>query len=45
MYRCSECGLSVAITPEGEKIKACKCEAPIIAEMSATATGKSSLEG
>jgi hypothetical protein len=45
MYKCSECGLSVIVTTEGEKIKACNHEASIICEMEATATGKSSLEG
>ena len=44
MYKCSECGLSVVINGE-EKIKACNHDAPIICEMDAVATGKSSLEG
>lgn len=32
MYVCSKCGLVVIII-EGKTIKACKCDAPIIAEM------------
>jgi hypothetical protein len=37
-YSCSGCGLAV-IVYEGETIKACKCEAPIIASMTAQAKG------
>ncbi len=44
MYSCSECGLAVIVHGE-EKIKACFCEAPIIAAMEAHATGQSSIEG
>lgn len=40
MYKCSECGLAVIVLPNEKPIKACKCEAPIIVEMEATATGK-----
>lgn len=38
MYHCSKCKLAV-IVREGEIIKACKCDAPVVAEMSAEATG------
>lgn len=39
MYKCSKCGLGVIV--EGEKkIKACKCEASIIASMESTVTSK-----
>jgi hypothetical protein len=41
-YHCEECGLAVIVTG-GVAIKACNCVAPIIAEMSATAEGKSSV--
>lgn len=41
MYRCSKCNLAVIVLPNGEKIKPCKCDAPIIAEMVASAHGKS----
>lgn len=44
MYKCSECELEVIVNGE-EKIKACFCDAPIIADMEAHATGTSSLEG
>jgi len=37
-YSCSGCGLSVIIY-QGETIKACKCDAPIVANMSASAHG------
>lgn len=39
MYKCKECGLEVIVTNEAT-IRACKCEAPIIASMEATAFGK-----
>lgn len=44
MYYCKECGLEVAITPSGEKIKACSCNAPIVAEMKAEADGLGGIE-
>jgi hypothetical protein len=40
MYKCSKCGLAVIVTTGIEPIKACKCEAPIIADMTATVTVK-----
>ena len=40
MYKCSKCSLAVIVLPNIEPIKACKCEAPIIAEMKAHATGQ-----
>ena len=36
-YKCAECGLAVIVLPDTEPIKACTCEAPIIAEMEAQA--------
>lgn len=44
VYKCSNCGLAVIINGE-EKIKACNCNAPILADMEAHATGTSSIEG
>jgi len=38
-YRCSKCGLAVIVLPNQEPIKACKCEASIIAEAQSTAHG------
>jgi len=43
MLKCSNCGLSVIII-DGQIIKVCHCDSPIIAEMSATANGYSSME-
>lgn len=37
-YYCKECGRAV-IVRKGEIIRACKCKGPVIASMSATATG------
>ena len=39
MYKCGKCGLEVVVTKEAT-IRACKCKAPIIASMEATAFGK-----
>jgi hypothetical protein len=36
MYHCEKCKLLVIVTPEGQVYKACKCEAPVVAEMKAT---------
>jgi hypothetical protein len=33
MNTCSKCGLAVIILPDATVIKACKCEAPIIASI------------
>ena len=41
-YRCGECNLGVIVLPEGP-IKACVCDAPITASISATATGQSGM--
>jgi DNA-directed RNA polymerase subunit RPC12/RpoP len=42
MYKCSECGKEVIVL-EGEVIKACECEAPIIAEAEASMNGAGGL--
>ena len=46
-YVCSKCGLSVVvITDENlktEMVKACMCDAPVVADMSATAYSVSSM--
>lgn len=39
MYKCSGCGLAVIVIGEN-KIKACKCDAPIIAAMSVKLIGE-----
>ena len=44
MYKCKKCGLGVVVTKEAT-IKACKCKAPIVCDMSATATGKGGVRG
>jgi len=43
MY-CSECGLTVIVLSDARIVKACECDAPIIAEMEATVKQQSSLE-
>lgn len=35
MYHCKKCKLAVVVTPKGDVFKACKCNAPIIANMTA----------
>lgn len=43
-YKCSQCSLAVIVLPEQTPIKGCVCEAPIVAEMSATATASGGLK-
>ena len=38
-YKCGKCGIAVIVTPDKEVIKPCKCEASVIAELSATTQG------
>jgi hypothetical protein len=40
IYQCSKCGLAVIVTPEGTIIRACTCNAPIVANLSAGLAGK-----
>ena len=42
MYKCSKCGTLVLVIA-GKVIKPCKCDAPVVAEMSASAKGVSSV--
>lgn len=42
MY-CSQCKLTVVELPNKEVVKACKCDAPIIAEIQATVVSTSKL--
>jgi len=44
VYKCSKCGLAVIVT-NTKVIKACNCDAPIVAEASATAKGTSVIKG
>lgn len=45
MYKCSKCGIEVAIDKEtGEAIKPCKCNESIIAEASAIVQGMATLK-
>ncbi len=39
-YRSSKCNMAVIVITDNPPIKACKCEAPITAEMQAKAKGK-----
>lgn len=41
-YYCSECKLAVIVI-EGELIKACRCEAAVVAEMAATIEAKATV--
>lgn len=43
-HRCSGCNRAVAVV-DGEIIKACRCDAPVVGEMSATAKGVGGLKG
>ena len=43
MY-CSKCGLTVIVLSDARVVKACECNAPIIADMEATVKQQSSLE-
>lgn len=36
MYKCSKCNLAVIVLPNEEPIKACNCNAPIIADIRST---------
>ncbi len=38
MYRCGGCGLAVVVA-DGDLIRACSCDAPVVAEMSSTLAG------
>jgi hypothetical protein len=42
-YYCSKCGLAVIVLPNIDPIKACECDAPVYAEMSAQPKGKSNI--
>lgn len=44
MYTCSKCGLAVIVLPNELPIRACKCNAPIIASMSGSVNGKGGLK-
>lgn len=35
-YTCGKCGISVIVVPNEKPLKACKCKAPIVANMEAT---------
>lgn len=43
-YRCSKCNLAVIVLPNQEPIKACSCEAAIIAEAQSTAYGQGGIK-
>lgn len=43
MYRCSVCGMSVIVVPPEPPIRACTCVGPIIAEVSSTLVGDSTM--
>lgn len=45
MYHCKKCKLAVIVLPDGKVFKACKCEAPIIANMEATVFNVSKMKG
>lgn len=39
LYVCSKCGLSVIVTREGDVIRACTCNAPVVANLSSKLAG------
>lgn len=39
MYKCSKCGMAVIVVPNHAPIKACKCEAAILADLTAVTKG------
>jgi|JI10StandDraft_1071094.scaffolds.fasta_scaffold14410_12 hypothetical protein len=43
MYKCSKCNLEIIVLPNGEKIRACDCNATIIMEMSSKLNGGTKL--
>lgn len=40
MYHCAECGMAVIVLPGEDPIKACTCDAPIVAEARAHCEGQ-----
>ena len=42
-YTCAECSLAVIIVPNEDPIKACTCDAPILAHAEATLVGMGGL--
>jgi DNA-directed RNA polymerase subunit RPC12/RpoP len=42
-YTCKDCGKEVARTSDGGVVRNCKCDAPIVAHIKATAKGESSV--
>ena len=44
-YYCGKCKMAVIVIPNEKPIKACKCEAPIIASMEGTAHSVSKMKG
>ena len=44
-YKCKDCGKPVSRTGDGEFVRPCGCEAPIIADLKATARGVSAMAG
>lgn len=44
-YYCNKCKLAVIALPDGKILKACKCEASIIANMEATVYNVSKMKG
>lgn len=39
VYRCAGCGTAVIVLPDEEPIRGCACDAPIVAEASASCSG------
>lgn len=44
-YTCKDCGKPVARSSDGEIIRTCDCNAPVIAHLSAVARGASAVAG
>lgn len=44
-YSCKQCGKPVTRSPDGEIVRSCKCDAPVIAHLSAVARGVAAVAG
>lgn len=44
-YQCAACGLAVIVLPDHEPIRACTCDAAIVANASAALAGRGGIKG
>lgn len=43
-YYCADCGLAVIVLPDSEPIKACSCDASIVANLHASLFGEGGIK-